>query len=275
MSGVRYNYQMKNELKVNQNLWNEWVDINARSKMYDLDAFKKGKNKLDPVVLSEVGSVSGKRLLHLQCHFGMDTLSWARLGADVTGVDFSPKAIDLADSLSCELNIPGRFICCDIYDLPSVLTGQFDIVFATYGVLTWLPDLSRWMAIASQYVKPGGFFYLADGHPFTWIFDEKMETWDIKYPYFQQEPMVCEEEGSYADRTAALQSHTCYQWQHTMGEIITNICENGLSLEFLHEFGHACWSAHPCMREDAQGTWHFPDGDTTLPMMFSLKATKK
>jgi SAM-dependent methyltransferase len=266
---------MQNELLLNQDLWNEWTGINARSKMYDLDAFKKGKNKLDPTVLSEVGDVSGKRLLHLQCHFGMDTLSWAHLGADVIGVDFSPKAIDLANSLSHELNIPARFVCCNIYDLPSMLDGQFDIVYATYGVLAWLPDFPRWMQIASQYIKPGGFFYLADGHPFNWVFDEKSDTWNLRYPYFQQEPMVCEEDGSYADRTAVLQTRTCYQWQHTLGEVITNVCQNGLTLEFLHEFGFTNFSAHPSLQEDARGNWHHPDGDQTLPMLFSLKAWKK
>jgi SAM-dependent methyltransferase len=266
---------MNNELTANQNLWNEWTDINARSKMYNLDGFKKGENKLDPTVQSEVGEVAGKRLLHLQCHFGLDTLSWARLGADVTGVDFSPKAIDLAVSLSHELNIPGRFICCNIYDLPAHLDGQFDIVFASYGVLTWLPDFPRWMQIASQYIKPGGFFYLADGHPFMWVFDEKSDSWNIRYPYFQQESMVVESERSYADPTAPVQTPTCYQWQHTLGEVITGVCQNGLSLEFLHEFGYSVFSAHPSMQEDDRGNWHNPDGDTSLPMLFSVKAWKK
>ncbi len=195
---------MDEKLQQNLALWNEWTDINARSKMYRLDAFKQGENVLDPIVLGEMGDVTGKSLLHLQCHFGLDTLSWARLGARVTGVDFSPRAIDLARDLSRELSIPARFICCDIYDLPAQLNEQFDIVFASYGVLTWLPDLSRWMQIAAQSVRPGGFFYLLDGHPVTWIFDEKSTNWNPRYPYFQQDAMVCEEEGSYADRSAVI-----------------------------------------------------------------------
>lgn len=265
---------MENELKINQELWEEWTDINARSKMYRLEAFKKGENKLDRLIRSEVGDVSGKRLLHMQCHFGLDTLSWARLGADVTGADFSPKAIGLASSLSAELNIPARFICCNIYDLPDHLDGQFDIVFASYGVLTWLPDLPRWMAIASGYVKPGGFLYLADGHPVSWMLDEKSDSWDMHYPYFQQEPMICNEDGSYADRSASGQTKPCYQWQHTLGEIITSVCDNGLRLEYLHEFGHSEFQAHPTMLEDNHGVWHHPQGDSTFPLLFSIKAHK-
>jgi 2-polyprenyl-3-methyl-5-hydroxy-6-metoxy-1,4-benzoquinol methylase len=265
---------MDNELIENQKLWNEWTDINARSKLYRLDAFKKGENKLDPVIRSEVGEVTGKRLLHLQCHFGMDTLSWARLGAQVTGVDFSPKAIALAQSLSSELKISSLFICCNIYDLPSHLDEEFDIIFASYGVLTWLPDLPRWMQIASHYVKPGGFLYLSDGHPFTWIFDDNSEEMKLRYPYFQAGATTWNEEGSYADRTAALETTTCYQWQHTLGEIVTEVCRNGMRLEYLHEFGHGYFQAYPSMQEGDDGFWHHPDGDSKLPMVFSLKAWK-
>jgi SAM-dependent methyltransferase len=265
---------MDKEMELNQALWDEWTGVNASSAMYRLDAFRQGENVLDSLVLKEMGNVAGKSLLHLQCHFGMDTLSWARLGASVTGVDFSSKAISLAKNLSRDLQIPARFIQCNIYDLPSHLEDQFDIVFASYGVLTWLPDLSRWMQIAASYVKPGGFLYLLDGHPITWIFDEKSDNWELCYPYFQQEAMICEEEGSYADRTASIQSHTCYQWQHTLGEIVTSACNNGLRIEYLHEFGYSEFQAHPSLIQQENGTWHHPDGDTRIPMLFSLKAWK-
>jgi len=265
---------MDKNLIENQKLWDEWTDINARSKFYGLDAFKQGGTKLGPIIGAEVGDVTGKQLLHLQCHFGMDTLSWARLGAEVTGADFSPKAISLAQNLSNELRIPAQFICSNIYDLPSSLDEQFDIVFATEGVLTWLPDLPRWMQIAAKYVKPGGFLYLADGHPFTWIFDDNCDEMKLKYSYFQAGATEWQEEGSYADRTAALKTTTCYQWQHTMGEIITEVCRSGLRLEYLHEYGHAFFQAYPTMQKGDDGLWHHPDGDEKLPMVFTLKAWK-
>jgi SAM-dependent methyltransferase len=265
---------MDDKLQTNRELWEEWTDINSRSKMYDLDAFKQGRNKIDPLILSEMGDVTGKSMLHMQCHFGLDTLSWARLGADVTGADFSPKAIQLAQSLSSELNIPAHFICCDIYALPQHLQGKFDIVFASYGVLAWLPDFPRWMRIASSFLKPGGTFYLADGHPNSWVFDEYSNDWVLKYPYFQKEPMVCEANGSYADRSPDNKSMTSYQWQHTLGEIVTAMCDNGLRLEFLHEFGFVEFQAHPSLVEKSDGFWHHPDGDDRLPLLFSLKAVK-
>jgi 2-polyprenyl-3-methyl-5-hydroxy-6-metoxy-1,4-benzoquinol methylase len=266
---------MDKELIENQKLWNEWTDINARSSLYRLDEFKKGENIIDRVIKEEIGYVSGKSLLHLQCHFGMDTLSWARLGADVTGVDFSPRAIELARSLGSDLDIPGQFICCNIYDLPENLDKQFDIVFASYGVLTWLPDLHQWMQNAANFVKPGGFLYLSDGHPFTWIFDDETPNMTLRYPYFQKGVTAWQEKGSYADRSADLQTTTCYQWQHTLGEIVTEVCRSGLRLEYLHEFGHGYFQAYPPMLEGEDGFWHHPEGDGILPMVFSLKAWKQ
>lgn len=266
---------MDKELIENQKLWNEWTDINARSELYNLEAFKQGQNKLDPVIRAEVGDVAGKRLLHLQCHFGLDSLSWARLGAQVTAADFSPRAIALAESLSSELQIPARFICCDIYDLPSRLTEQFDVVFASYGVLTWLPDLHQWMRNAAGFVKPGGFLYLSDGHPFTWVFDDDNIDAGLRYPYFHRGASAWTEQGSYADRSASLETTTCYQWQHTLGEIVSEVCDSGLRLEYLHEFGHGFFEAYPSMKKGEDGFWHHPDGDDKLPMVFSLKAWKR
>ncbi|MCZ7544594.1 MAG: class I SAM-dependent methyltransferase [Anaerolineae bacterium] len=152
-------------MESNRALWDEWTGIHAKSAFYDLEGFKAGRLSLDRVAREGLGDVTGKRLLHLQCHFGMDTLSWARLGAEVTGVDFSEKAIALARALSAELSIPARFVCANIYDLPAALDGAFDIVFTSGGVLYWLPDLVRWAEIVAHYLRPGGTFFLADSHP--------------------------------------------------------------------------------------------------------------
>jgi SAM-dependent methyltransferase len=169
----------------NRKLWDELVRVNAGSKMYDLPSFKAGKCTLDPIELEEVGDVVGKTLLHLQCHFGQDSMSWARLGAKVTGVDFSPKAIDLARSLARELALDVRFVCSDIYDLPSVLAGEFDIVFTSLGVLCWLRDLGEWARIAARFLKPGGTFYLREAHPVTNVFDNSRAAkgLDVRHSY--------------------------------------------------------------------------------------------
>ena len=144
---------MEEYLKKNLDMWNDWAPLHAESEFYDVEGFKNGRNSLDSIELEEVGDVTGKSLLHLQCHFGMDTLSWARLGARVTGVDFSDKAIDIARSLSTELGIEADFICSSVYDLRKNLDGKFDIVYTSAGVLCWLPDLKQWAEIINHFPK--------------------------------------------------------------------------------------------------------------------------
>ena len=156
---------MDKQLQVNRRNWNERTPVHAASDFYDVEGFKAGRITLRDLERREVGEVSGKTLLHLQCHFGLDTMSWARLGAKPTGVDFSDAAIDLARSLNDELGLGVRFIHSNIYDLPGVLDEQFDIVFTSYGVLCWLPDLDDWARVASNHLKPGGVFYIAEFHP--------------------------------------------------------------------------------------------------------------
>ena len=158
---------MDERLKVNLDAWNQMARIHASSRGYRLAEFKAGQNVLKPIELREIGDVRGKSLLHMQCHFGLDTMSWARMGAKVTGVDFSDEAIKLARSISGELKIPARFVQSNIYDAPDVVHEQFDIVFTSYGALCWLPDITRWAEVAASFVKPGGFFYMAEFHPLT------------------------------------------------------------------------------------------------------------
>ncbi len=158
---------MDDYIKINQEWWNEVAQVHAQGDAYLLKEFKAGMNKLYPLDLEEVRDVAGKKLLHLQCHFGMDTLCWARLGAEVTGIDFAEQAIAIAQSLSQELHLDATFICSELYNLPNVLNaaGEFDIVYTAYGVISWLPDLRPWGKIIAHYLKPGGFFYIAEGHP--------------------------------------------------------------------------------------------------------------
>ncbi len=168
----------------NRELWDEWTGIHARSEFYDVEGFKAGRRSLRPIELEALGDVTGKTLLHLQCHFGMNTLDWARRGAQVTGVDFSEKAIALARSLSRELSIPAEFVLSDIAALPDVLHREFDIVFTSYGVLTWLSDLRRWGQVVAHFLKPGGTFFIAEFHLFAYIFDDEVAELQVRYPYF-------------------------------------------------------------------------------------------
>ncbi len=258
--------------KANLALWEGWTDINKNSELYRLDRFKAGENVLKSIELEELPDVAGKSMLHLQCHFGMDTLSWARMGAEITGIDFSPKAIDLAKSLSEELDIPARFIRSELFDLPDVLDEKFDIVFTSYGVLTWLNDIDKWAEIAARYLKPGGIFYMVEFHPLFSSIDDDGEN--LKYPYFHSsEPMKFKAEGSYADPDADFSSDS-YEWFHSIGEVVTALIKAGLRIEFLHEFPYSPTKGAPCLVEDKPGQYILEKYPRLLPIVYSVMAGK-
>ena len=264
-------------LASNRSMWDELAHINARSASYDVAGFKAGAKGLHALELGEVGDVTGKRLLHLQCHFGKDSLSWVRLGAQVTAMDFSPEAIGLARSLSQEMNLPARFMCCNLYDLPQQLDPaqeQFDVVFTSYGVLTWLPDRRRWAQIAASYVKPGGFLYIAEFHPLSMILSETAFPPVVEFPYFDEGPIAWPVDGSYADRSAVLQAKTSYEWNYPLGEVVTYLVEAGLQIEYLHEWDYTVFNQFPYLLEGPDGIYHLPPGAPRLPLMFSIKANK-
>ncbi|MDQ2714102.1 MAG: class I SAM-dependent methyltransferase [Chloroflexota bacterium] len=266
-------------MKSNQVHWDELVGVHARSEDYDLEGFKSGKRRLHSIERAELADVAGKSLLHLQCHFGLDTLSWASLGAKVTGIDFSSEAIELARSLSKELGIAAEFVCSNIYDLPSALAGEFDIVFTSYGAICWLPDLRPWGEIIARFLKPGGTFYMVEGHPFMWVFDDHSPDLSVRYPYSSapSEAIKDETQGSYADESAILTHPTSYGWNHSMGDILNVLTTPGLHIEFLHEFNFSAWKCFPDMEEIEGGYFRLKDPEKAriVPLLFSLKATKR
>ena len=266
---------MNEFLKSNRELWNNWTRIHVQSKMYNVAGFKAGENRLDSIVREGLGDVTGKSLLHLQCHFGLDTLSWARLGAHVTGADFSNAAIAQARALGTELNIPANFVCCNLYDLPNHLTGQFDVVFTSHGVLSWLPDLTEWGKIVAHFLKPGGTFFIAEAHPTAYIFDDENPTdLRVRYPYFHTTaPGHGTVKGSYADPDANFQSEEFF-WYFSMSDVINSLINAGLDIEELREYDFVAWQMFPFMEQDEHGWWHLPKRFPPLPMMFSLKATR-
>ena len=265
-------YQPANRVR-----WNELAPIHYRSAFYDVARFKAGHSRLDRTEREELGDVAGKSLLHLQCHFGLDTLSWARLGATVTGVDYAETAIALAQSLSAETGVPATFICADVYELPDVLSGRFDIVYTSYGVLSWLPDLPRWAAVIAHFLTPGGTFYIVEAHPFAWVFDDAATATElqVRYPYFPSgAPLTAEVQGSYADPTAQVTHTVEHCWPHPLSDILTALLGAGLQIEFLHEFPHAAWQMFPFMEANAAGVWQLTGPRPAIPLTFSLKATK-
>jgi SAM-dependent methyltransferase len=267
---------MNEYLKTNQDLWDKWSRIHVESEFYDVPGFKAGKCSLLDVEVEELGDVTGKSLLHLQCHFGQDTLSWARRGATVTGVDFSTDAIEQANLLANECNLDGRFICCNLYDLPQHLDETFDIVFTSGGVLPWLPDHRRWAQLIGRYLKGGGIFYIREFHPVAYMLgDSNPNTPLLEYSYFKTgRPMKDTVEGSYADPDADIKAD-CYDWPVAMGEIVTELINAGLQIEFLHEFNYSQCQLLSYLKQSDDGKWRYNDLPGGLPLMFSIRAIKR
>jgi len=255
----------------NKQGWNLRTEVHKTSAFYDVEAWKKGGNSLTPIELREVGDVRGKSLLHLQCHFGQDTLSWARLGARVTGCDLSDKAIDYARELSAELALPARFVCCNVYDLPAHLDDRFDIVFTSYGTIGWLPDLTRWAQVISHFLQPGGLFYIADFHPVLWMFDDEMQS--LKYPYHNSGVIETEQKGTYADREAGIQ-YKEFGWNHSLSEIINSLIGQGLRIEFLHEYPYSPYDCFDKTVKGEDGNYRIRGLEGIIPMMYSIGARK-
>ncbi|MGE0685767.1 MAG: class I SAM-dependent methyltransferase [Dehalococcoidia bacterium] len=267
---------MNEHLLANQRWWDEAVPIHAASAFYDVEGFKAGKTSLLPVERAELGDVRGKRLLHLMCHFGMDTLSWAREGATVTGIDFSAPAIETARALAAECGIEARFIQTNLYDLPQVLEGRFDVVFTSYGVLPWLPDVNEWARIATSYLEPGGV-YIIEGHPLVSAIadDATAEQFRLDKPYFEQpEPTRWDGDGDYADPSAKFENDVTYEFSHSLGEIVSALAAAGLQIEFLHEHPFCAWARLPSMTRGDDGYYRLPGGEGRFPFMFSLRAHK-
>ncbi|MCB0618907.1 MAG: methyltransferase domain-containing protein [Saprospiraceae bacterium] len=265
---------MQNDyLNANRASWDLRTETHKDSEFYDLEGFKKGKNSLNNIELEALGDVDGRSMLHLQCHFGQDSLSWARLGAEVTGLDLSPKAIDLARALSRELQIPARFVESDLYSAPEKIDGKFDLVFTSYGTYGWLPDLERWAAVIEHFLKPGGVFYIVDFHPTLYLFD--FDSGRISYEYFNRgEPYVEESEGTYADPQAKIR-HTDYFWSHSLEEVISPFLKRGLQLEDFREFDYSPYNCFPNMVERAPGEYVYDKAGVRLPHLFSLKCRKR
>lgn len=265
----------RQQMDANRASWDARVPVHAQSRFYDIPAFKEGRCSLQPVEIDEVGDVRGKSLLHLQCHFGMDTLSWARRGAVVTGVDFSAPAVETARQLAADTGMDARFVCSNLYDLPAYLDGQFDIVYTSLGVLCWLPDLEGWADVIVRFLSPGGFLYLFEFHPFASVFDDEANDLRLRYLYFpSQEPEISMNNG-----TTYTEGHTGhageeFEWPHSISEIINSLLNRGLRLEFFNEHPFCCYPARPHLKQSEDGLWRWDAVKGGMPLMFSLKAVK-
>jgi SAM-dependent methyltransferase len=257
----------------NREMWDERVPIHVGSAFYGVETFKAGRSTLHPFELEEVGPVRGLELVHLQCHFGLDTLSWARQGARVTGLDFSGPAIDAARTLAADCGIDAQFVAANAYDALDVLDHRFDVVYVSLGSLNWLPDVWRWAEIVAELLRPGGRLYLRESHPFGNVFAD--EDLSVAYDYFDDdEPLTWEDAGSYADPDAETTHTRSFEWQHPVSEVVSAVLAQGLHLDLLHEHAFTVFQRWPFLERHEDGTYWMPDDQPELPLMYSLRATK-
>ena len=256
----------------NKATWNDKVKVHAKSDMYNMQAFKEGKSSLMLYELKALGNVEGKSLLHLQCHFGQDTLSWSRMGATCVGVDLSDEGIKLAQSLNDELKLDAQFVCCNVLDTSKQhVKDTFDIVYTSYGVIGWLPDLKPWGKMIAERLKKGGTFYMVEFHPIVWMFDYLEGKPIMKYGYMQDEVIYEEYEGTYADTGSKMVSKE-YGWNHGLSEVINALIEAGLQIEYLNEYDESPYNVLPELVENESGM--FTTKDRLYPLIFEIKATK-
>lgn len=258
-----------NYLNVNRNSWNLRTEAHLNSDFYANESFIAGRSSLNDIELELLGDLRGKSVLHLQCHFGQDTISLARLGAKATGVDLSDKAIDAARELAEKTGSDARFICCDVYSLPEHLDEQFDVVFTSYGTIGWLPDLEQWAKVVRRFLKPGGQFLIVEFHPFVWAFDNDFNT--IAYNYFNREAIHETQSGTYADREAPIEIEYV-SWNHPISEVINSLLAQGLSIKGFHEYDYSPYDCFSHTTESEPGKFCIEKFGRRLPLVYACLA---
>lgn len=262
---------MEDYLAINRASWNNRTDAHLKSTFYDVPGFLQGNTSLKDIELNLLGDIRGKSILHLQCHFGQDSISLSRLGAAVTGVDLSDKAIDSAIDIARQTNSSAKFICGDVYDLPAHLDEQFDYVFTSYGVIGWLPDLDRWAKIIQRYLKPSGKLVFVEFHPVVWMFADDFST--VQYNYFNAGAIVENENGTYADKEAAI-NQDYVMWNHSLGEVLGSLLANGLQIDHFEEYDYSPYDCFSDTEEFEPGKFRIKQFGNKIPMLYALSATK-
>lgn len=262
---------------LNRRWWDERAPIHVGSELYDVPGFLADPEAttLRPFEVDEVGDVRGRTLVHPQCHFGLDTLSWARRGARVTGVDFSEAAVAAATDMAATAGLGAEFVVGNVYDAVDLVGGRtFDLVYTGLGALNWLPDIDRWARVMAALAAPGGILYLAEFHPLHAILGDDDLT--VTYPYFHDRdaPIEFDEPGTYADLEATTEQNRTVEWHHGLGAVVTAIVDAGLTVELLHEFDYTLFPRWPFLVKSGRDTYRLPDGTPSIPLMYSLRARK-
>ncbi len=260
----------KSHISQNQKSWDERVHVHIHSDFYDVPSFLKGKSSLNPVEINLLDNIHGLSVLHLQCHFGQDTLSLARMGAKVTGVDFSSAAIQKARELNDICGLDASFIECDIFDLPQHLDQTYDLVFTSYGTIGWLPELTSWAKLIKKYLKPGGRFVFVEFHPVIYMMDDSFNH--FTYSYFNKGKMLFTDHSSYDGSTLREpQEYTC--WNHSLSDIFQNLLDVGMTINHFQEYDYSPYFCFPNMTEVEKGKFMFKGFEENLPVVMALSAT--
>jgi SAM-dependent methyltransferase len=269
-------------LEVNRAMWDERAPAHAASPDYGVQRFAEDPHHLSHVVrfdLPLLGGIGGVRGVHLQCHIGTDTVSLARLGARMTGLDFSAAAIEQARALAAAAGADVDFVQADAYAAADVLgREQFDLVFTGIGALCWLPDVDRWAAVVADLLRPGGRLFIREGHPMLWALDEtRSDDLVVGFPYFEQpEPLVWTEEGTYVETDVRFEHNTSHEWNHGLGEVVTALLEHGMSISGLVEHQSVPWDAVPGqMTKGDDEEWRLTDRPWRLAHTYTLQAHKR
>ncbi len=260
-----------NYLEINKACWETRTDVHIQSEFYDVSGFIAGKSSLKEIEIEFLNAVHGKTVLHLQCHFGLDTLSLSRLGALVTGIDFSEKAIGFARSLATNCGLSADFVLTDVYSVPDKIEKTFDYVFTTYGTIGWLPDIQKWAAVIARMLKPGGKLIFIEFHPFVWIYDNDFT--ELKYDYFNSYPIVETENGTYTDTNAEITTQSI-GFNHGLSEVVSALLSEGLVIEQFREYPYSPFECFPNMIEIAPSRFVFQRFGTKLPLTYALIARK-
>ena len=254
-------------LDVNKELWNKKTPIHLESEFYDMKGFLAGETSLKEIELGLLGDISGKSILHLQCHFGQDSLSLSRMGAQVTGVDISDVAISKAKELATQLGIDANFVCCDLYSAKEHITEKFDIVFTSYGTIGWLPDMDKCADVVAHFLKPEGTFIMVDLHPVVWMYNETFK--EVEFSYFNVEAIVEQSPGTYAQQDAEIDMQEV-GWNHSFGEIFNALMNKHLTIKHFEEYDYSPHNCFKGMVEKAPGQFIIETHGSKLPMCYSI-----
>lgn len=260
--------EINNFIETNRANWNQKTEEHFHSQLYDVKGFLEGESPLNAIELEHLGDIKGKKILHLQCHFGMDSIALSQMGAVVTGVDFSNEAIKQARLLADKSGTDTKFVCCNIFDLPDYLDDSFDIVFTSYGVINWYPNLKEWGSIISRYLKPDGKFVMVEFHPILWMFDTKFEK--IESAYSREEPYISSSE-TYTNETG--KQYTEVTWNHSLSKVFQGLLQNDLRIVDFREYDYSPVNLFGNMKED-NGKYRLKNKEGMIPILFSVVAQR-